>query len=255
MWARKRLGSGVLMQQARQYWGVPGAGCGVTDHDLGATKWVGINQPVRLMDELAAMPEHVARDGHATDAVAAGRSADEQVIRIDNDIADMDIDVTIEEGIGVRRIGGLEQFQILHSTCRDAAGLIPPEILIAASSLRNKDQLLEQLKEHQQQHAQQQQQVAQMAQQKAQADTAATQAKAAADFALGQRNASTRRCITSPSTHAMFNQTLSAPPGSAVRSGDSGCRFRGPGGHGFANRSRVACQGTSRRGAGERPAA
>jgi outer membrane translocation and assembly module TamA len=107
----------------------------------------------------------------------------QQVIRIDNDISDMDIDITIEEGIDVPSIQA-EQFQVLIQLAGTQPGLIPPEILIASSNLRNKDELLEMLKQHQQAQAQQQQQVAQMAQQKAQADTAATQAKAAADFAL-----------------------------------------------------------------------
>ena len=83
----------------------------------------------------------------------------EQVIRIDNDITDMDIDITIEEGIDVPSIQA-EQFQILirNQLAGTEPGLIPPEILIAASSsLRNKDQLLEQLKQHQQAQAQQQQ--------------------------------------------------------------------------------------------------
>ena len=79
-----------------------------------------------------------------------------------------------------------EQFQILIQLAGTQPGLIPPEILIAASSLRNKDQLLEQLKQHQQAQAQQQQTMQQMAQAKAHADVTATQAKASADFALAK---------------------------------------------------------------------
>jgi hypothetical protein len=101
----------------------------------------------------------------------------EQVIRIDNDISDMDIDITIEEGIDVPSIQA-EQFQVLIQLAGTQPGLIPPEILIAASNLRNKDELLEMLKEHQQAQAQQQQTMQKMAQDKAQADTTATQAKA-----------------------------------------------------------------------------
>ena len=58
---------------ARQYW-TAGRWVRVTD-DLGTTKYVGINQPVRLMDELAAMPEQQRAHGDATDADRAGRSA------------------------------------------------------------------------------------------------------------------------------------------------------------------------------------
>ena len=161
------------------------------------------------MDELAAMPEQQRAMAMQRMQLQPGDPRLEQVIRIDNDITDMDIDVTIEEGIDVPSIQA-EQFQILIQLAGTQPGLIPPEILIAASSLRNKDQLLEQLKEHQQQQAQQQQQVAQMAQQKAQADTAATQAKAAADNALAkERTHATISHIAN--THTMFND-LSAPP-------------------------------------------
>ena len=133
----------------------------------------------------------------------------QQVIRIDNDITDMDVDITIEEGIDVPSIQA-EQFQVLIQLAGTQPGLIPPEILIASSNLRNKDELLAMLKEHQQAQAQQQQQVAQMAQQKAQADTAATQAKAAADNALAkERTHATISHIAN--THTMFND-LSAPP-------------------------------------------
>ena len=204
MWARGVWE--VAWMAARQYWGA-GRWVRVTD-DLGATKWVGINQPVRLMDELAAMPEQQRAMAMQRMQLQPGDPRLEQVIRIDNDITDMDIDVTIEEGIDVPSIQA-EQFQILIQLAGTQPGLIPPEILIAASSLRNKDQLLEMLKEHQQAQAQQQQQVAQMAQQKAQADTAATQAKAAADFALAkERQHATVHHIAE--THGMFND-LSAP--------------------------------------------
>ena len=59
-------------------------------------------------------------------------------------------------------------------------------MLIAASSLRNKDKLLEMMKAHQQAQAQQQQQAGQMAQQHAQATIQGVQAKAAADAALAK---------------------------------------------------------------------
>ena len=99
-------------------------------------------------------------------------------------------------------------------------GLIPPEILIASSNLRNKDELLEMLKEHQQAQAQQQQDVQKMAQDKAQADITATQAKAAADFALAkERQHATVHHIAE--THGMFNDMIGAAR-PAVRSGHRG---------------------------------
>ena len=54
----------VAWMAARQYW-TAGRLVQVTD-DLGSTQYVGINQPVRLMDELADMPEQQRRQGDAS---------------------------------------------------------------------------------------------------------------------------------------------------------------------------------------------
>ena len=97
-----------------------------------STKYVGVNQPVRLMDELAAMPEAQRAQAMQRMQLVPGDPRLEQVIRIDNDITDMDIDITIEEGIDVPSIQA-EQFQILIQLAGTQPGLIPPEILIAAA--------------------------------------------------------------------------------------------------------------------------
>ena len=205
MWSRTVYE--VAWMAARQYW-TAGRFVHVTD-DLGSTKYVGINQPVRLMDELAAMPEQQRAQAMQQMQIVPNDPRLQQVIRIDNDITDMDIDITIEEGIDVPSIQA-EQFQVLIQLAGTQPGLIPPEILIASSNLRNKDELLAMLKEHQQAQAQQQQQVAQMAQQKASADIAATQGKAAADFALAkERQHATVSHIAD--VHQGF-MDLSAPP-------------------------------------------
>jgi hypothetical protein len=181
LWSRKVYA--IAWMAARQYW-TAGRWVRITD-DLGTTKYVGINQPVRLMDELAGMPEQQRAVAMQRLQIVPGDPRLEQVIRVENDIGGMDIDITIEEGIDVPSIQA-EQFQVLIQLAGTQPGLIPPEILIAASNLRNKDQLLQQLKEHQQAAAQQQQVVQKMAQDKAQADITATQGKAAADFALAK---------------------------------------------------------------------
>ena len=192
---------------ARQYW-TAGRFVHVTD-DLGSTKYVGINQPVRLMDELAAMPEQQRAAAMQQMQIVPNDPRLQQVIRIDNDITDMDIDITIEEGIDVPSIQA-EQFQVLIQLAGTQPGLIPPEILIAASNLRNKDELLEMLKEHQQAAALQQQAQQKMVADKAQADITAQQGKAAADFALAaERKHATVHHIAE--AHTMFND-MNAPP-------------------------------------------
>ena len=215
MWSRTVYE--VAWMAARQYW-TAGRFVHVTD-DLGSTKYVGINQPVRLMDELAAMPEQQRAQAMQQMQIVPGDPRLQQVIRIDNDITDMDIDITIEEGIDVPSIQA-EQFQVLIQLAGTQPGLIPPEILIAASNLRNKDELLEMLKEHQQAAAQKQQVMEKMATDKAQADTAATRAKAAADNALAaeRKHASIHHIAE---THGMHNEMMAPPdppsdPGTVV---------------------------------------
>jgi hypothetical protein len=143
----------------------------------------------------------------------------QQVIRVENDITDMDVDITIEEGIDVPSIQA-EQFQNLLQLAGTQPGLIPPEMLIAASNFRNKEDLLKMLKDRQEAQAQTQQKVQKMAEDKAQADTTATQAKAAADFALAaeRKHASVHHIAEA---HGMFNEMMAPPdppsdPGTVV---------------------------------------
>ena len=124
----------------------------------------------------------------------------QQVIRIDNQITDLDVDITIEEGIDVPSIQA-EQFQVLIQLAGTQPGLIPPEILIASPNLRNKDELLEMLKEHQQAQAQQQQAQQKMVQDKAQATSRRSRVRRRRT-SRWPRSGSTRRCITSPTCTA-----------------------------------------------------
>jgi hypothetical protein len=205
MWNRDLLS--IAWMAARQYW-TAGRWVRVTD-ELNSTRWVGINQPVRLMDELAALPDDQRAQAMQMMRLVPGDPRLQQVIRIENDITDMDVDITIEEGIDVPSIQA-EQFQNLLQLAGTQPGLIPPEMLIAASNFRNKEDLLKMLKDRQEAQAQTQQKVQKMAEDKAEADTAATRAKAAADFALAaeRKHASIHHIAD---THVMHNE-MNAPP-------------------------------------------
>jgi hypothetical protein len=100
-----------------------------------------------------------------------------------------------------------EDFQALVQLASIQPGLIPGEVLIAASSLRNKDKLLEMMKAHQQAQAQQQQQAGQIAQQHAAATIQGVQAKAAADAALAKE-----RGVNVLSKIHTMHADFSAPP-------------------------------------------
>ena len=158
----------------------------VTDK-LGDTRWVGINMPIRLIDKLADMPEQRRAQvmQQMQPPLQPGDPRLEQVIGIDHDITDLDVDITVEEGIDIPSLQQ-EEFQSLVQLASIQPGLIPGEVLIAASGLRDKDQILEQMKAHQQQQQQAQQQAGQIAAQHGQAQIQDMQAKAAANMALAK---------------------------------------------------------------------
>ena len=182
-WSRRVYES--CWMAAREYWKA-GKWVRVTD-DLNETRWVGINRPVRLMDKLADMdPQHRAMVMQQMQPpLQPGDPRLQQVVGIENDISDLDVDITIEEGIDIPSLQA-EEFQSLVQLASVQPGLIPGDVLIAASGLRDKDMILERMKEHQQQQAQAQQQAGQLAAQHGQAQISDMQAKAAANMALAK---------------------------------------------------------------------
>jgi len=203
-WSRRVYES--CWMAAREFWS-GGKWVRVTD-DLNETRWVGINRPVRLMDKLADMdPQRRAMVMQQMQPpLQPGDPRLQQVIGIENDISDLDVDITIEEGIDIPSLQA-EEFQSLVQLASVQPGLIPGDVLIAASGLRDKDMILERMKEHQQQQAQAQQQAGQLAQQHAQADIQGKQAKAQADIALAQE----RKVNAAANVHSVHGE-FSAPP-------------------------------------------
>lgn len=156
--------------RVRQFWTGP-TWVRVTDDERNL-KWVGLNQPVTLADELAAMPPEQAQQIAQQYQLQPGDPRLDQVVRRDNEISGLDVDIVIEEGPDVANIQA-EQFQILAQIAPALAQTgdpIPTEVLIRASSLRNKDALLDQMGKAREQRAAAQQGAAQIGQAKAQAD-------------------------------------------------------------------------------------
>ncbi len=191
---------------AREYW-TGGRWVRVTDQ-LNDTRWVGINRQVTLQDELAAMPEQhrAAVMQRMQPPLTPGDPRLAQVVRTENDITDLDVDITIDEGTNLPTMEA-ENFQTLVQLAGMQPGLIPGDVLIAASSLRNKNDLLERMKEHMAQQQQAQQQQAPLVQAHAQATVAALQARGAADAALAKE----RTVAAAGGVHAM-HADFSAPP-------------------------------------------
>jgi hypothetical protein len=186
---------------AREYW-TAGKWVRITD-SLQDTRWVGINRAITVQDELAQMPEQQRAMVMQRMQIQPNDPRLQQVIRIENDITDLDIDITIAEGQDIPTMAA-ETFQTLVQLAGMQPGLIPGEVLIAASSLRNKDDLLAMMKAHMQEQGQQQQAAAQVAQQTQQAKNTETQSKAAANMALAkERQVNAARGVHD--IHADFN--------------------------------------------------
>jgi hypothetical protein len=201
MWARRVYE--MCWQAAREYW-TAGKWVRVTD-SLQDTRWVGINRQVTLQDELAQMPteQRAAVMQRMQPPLQPGDPRLEQVIRVENDITDLDVDITIGEGQDVPTLAA-ENFQTLVQLAGMQPGLIPGDVLIAASSLRDKDDLLARMKAHMQQQQQVQQAAGQAAAQTQQVKNAETQSKAAANMALAkERNVNSARGVHD--IHADFN--------------------------------------------------
>jgi len=188
----------------RQYW-TGERWLRVTDA-LGELRWVGLNRPVTVADKLADMDPQQRAMMMQQMQLAPDDPRLQQIIDIENDVTDLDVDITIAEGIDVPAMAQ-ENFQTLVQLAGMQPGLIPGDVLIAASSLRDKEQLLQRMKEHQQAQAQKQQQMEPLMQRHAVAEVATKEAKAAADFALAkERGVNTIQGMHS--IHADF----SAPP-------------------------------------------
>ena len=123
----------VAWMAAREYW-TGGKWVRVTD-DLNETKYIGINRPVRVMDRLADMPEQQRAMLMQRMQLVPGDPRLQQVVGIENDISDLDVDITVEEGMDIPSLQQ-ETFQTLVQLAGMQPGLIPGDVLIAASGLQ-----------------------------------------------------------------------------------------------------------------------
>lgn len=202
MWARRVYQ--MCWMAAREFW-TAGKWVRVTD-ELQDTRWVGINRPITLRDELAKLPQEQMAMAMQQMQLVPGDPRLNQVLRIENDITDLDVDITVAEGQDVPALQA-ETFQTLVQLASMQPGLIPADVLIAASSLRDKEDLLARMKQHQEQQAGVQQKAGAMAERKAMADISQTEAKASADQALAME----RRHNVVRGVHDMRGE-FTAPP-------------------------------------------
>lgn len=169
----------------------------VTD-DNGTSKFVGINSPVTFGDALARLPPDQQAAQMQRYGIQPGDPRLAIVVKYENDLGGLDMQITLEEGQDTPTMAA-EQFQALMQFASANPGAIPVEVLIGASDLKDKDKLVEQIKEHQKQQA-----AGQQAQQAAQAQMMHAQlAKAQADAADKIAQAKDRGAQTLERMHGM----------------------------------------------------
>lgn len=116
----------------------------VTDDERNV-RFVGLNRMVTLGEELATMPPDKQQAAAAQLGLVPGDPRLAQPVRVENNVAEMTVDIVVEEAPDVATLQA-EQFGMLAEMASKMPGLIPPDALIEASSLRNKDKLLEKMK-------------------------------------------------------------------------------------------------------------
>lgn len=116
----------------------------VTDDDRNL-KFVGLNQPLKLGDQLI---EEAKKQGQELppEVIQQVKQAPEaqRIVGVRNNVAEMDVDIVLDTVPATASLQ-IEQFQALAELAK--AGIpIPPEALIEASQLRNKEKILGMMK-------------------------------------------------------------------------------------------------------------
>lgn len=167
----------AIWDRVRQFWTAE-RWIRVTDDERNI-RFVGLNKPVtageeylRQMEAKGAPPEALQQ---AQQQIANDPRA-QQVIGIENNTAEMVVDIIMDDAPDSVTIQQ-EQFEQLVELVKTGFP-IPPDVVIEASQLRNKDKLLEKMKPQQQQGPSPEERQLQIEQQKAEAGIALKQQEA-----------------------------------------------------------------------------
>jgi hypothetical protein len=144
----------AMWMRARQFW-TEQKSIRVTD-DNRDIQFIKLNRPVSLQEELQGMPPEQVQQVAAQMQLRPGDPRLQQTVRIEHALDDLDVDITVEEGPDVPTMQA-EQFQALIQLPVQILQQFPPSVILKASSLRNKDDLLKELEQHQAAQAQNQQ--------------------------------------------------------------------------------------------------
>lgn len=141
-----------IWARIKQYWTAP-RWIRITDDERNL-RFVGLNQPKTMLD---VARERLQDDPQAEMKLAllARDPMAQQPVQIENPVAEMDVDIVIDEGMDTPTVQA-EQFDMLSKMMPSMTQLPPEaiELLVMASSLRDKDKLLEIVEKMKQQQAQ-----------------------------------------------------------------------------------------------------
>ena len=160
----------AIWNRVRQFW-TEERWVRVTDNEENV-KFVGFNRPMTLADQLQELPEDQRAMEMQRMQIMPGDPRLNMINKIQNPVAEMDVDIIIEDAPDTVTIQG-EQFEQLMKIFPALANMPPQlaKVAIKASQLRNKDELIEMLEgggepnPQQQQMQQMQQQLQQVMQQ------------------------------------------------------------------------------------------
>jgi hypothetical protein len=150
----------AIWQRIRQFWDEE-RWIRVTDSEKGS-RFVGINQPVTLGDQLLEQAKQAQAQGQQVQPFDVNDPRLLQVIGIRGNVAEMDVDIIVSDAPDTVNIQS-EQFELLVQMYQANPQAIPFDLVIQASQLRDKDALLERLNDPAQSQALQQAQEMEMA--------------------------------------------------------------------------------------------
>jgi hypothetical protein len=115
----------------------------VTDDERNL-KWVGLNKKVTLADKLKELPPPEQEQMAMQMGIQGPQDPRlQEVVEVENDVSGLDVDIVIEEGPDISTLQS-EQFEMLSKLAQSGIG-IPPKAIIQASSIRNKDAILDEM--------------------------------------------------------------------------------------------------------------
>jgi len=156
----------AMWMRIRQFW-TGEKWVRVTDDDRNL-RWVGLNKPVTMADQLKKQISLLPPEEQAPAMQQLQQYANDprmqEVVDVENNVSGLDVDIVVDEGPDIATLQS-EQFQSLVELAGTPHGqqVIPFTAIIKASSLRNKDALLDEIEQRQKQMQEQQAQAAQKA--------------------------------------------------------------------------------------------